>query len=220
MASKIAVGLTRPVTTPHRSCPIQIAALVAPSWSLLRVTAGASDEACTTGGSHDSHRRWRPVPSNSRRGPAYETAGLWPHRAHDVQPSHAGRGLRARADRLLGREMAQVGLMVGLAAELRDMNIRVNAISPVAASRVLRRSAPELQPELVAPGVAFLASSACDMSGIVLHGGRPLFGRPLGAKRWGGSGTTPATPEDISARWRQVAGLAPPASPATSALLG
>ena len=36
--------------------------------------------------------------------------------------------------------MAQVGLMVGLAAELRDTDIRVNAVSPVAATRVLRRS--------------------------------------------------------------------------------
>jgi NAD(P)-dependent dehydrogenase (short-subunit alcohol dehydrogenase family) len=65
-------------------------------------------------------------------------------------------------------KMAQVGLMVGLAAELHDTNIRVNAISPVAATRVLRRSAPELAPELVAPGVAFLASPACPISGAVL----------------------------------------------------
>ncbi len=55
-------------------------------------------------------------------------------------------------------KMAQVGLMVGLAAELHDTDIHVNAISPVAATRVLRRRAPELAPELVAPGVAFLAS--------------------------------------------------------------
>jgi NAD(P)-dependent dehydrogenase (short-subunit alcohol dehydrogenase family) len=71
-------------------------------------------------------------------------------------------------------KMAQIGLMVGLARELRDTNIRVNAISPVAATRVLRRNAPELAPELVAPGVAFLASSACTESGVVLRaaGGR------------------------------------------------
>jgi hypothetical protein len=66
-------------------------------------------------------------------------------------------------------KMAQVGLMVGLAAELHDTDIRVNAVSPVAATRVLRRNAPELRPELVAPGVAFLASSACGISGAVLE---------------------------------------------------
>ena len=102
-------------------------------------------------------------------------------------------------------KMAQVGLMVGLAAELRDTDIRVNAISPVAATRVLRRRAPELAPELVAPGVAFLASSACTVSGAVLHaaGGR------FSAAWWDRSdaidlGPTPASPEDIADRWRQI----------------
>jgi NAD(P)-dependent dehydrogenase (short-subunit alcohol dehydrogenase family) len=101
--------------------------------------------------------------------------------------------------------MAQVGLMVGLATELRDTGIRVNAISPVAATRVLRRPAPELKPELVAPGVAFLASAACDFSGAVLHaaGGR------FSVSTWGRSGgidlgLLPASPEDLATRWRLV----------------
>jgi len=104
-------------------------------------------------------------------------------------------------------KMAQVGLMVGLAAELHDTDIRVNAVSPVAATRVLRRPAPELRPELVAPGVAFLASSACMTSGAVLNaaGGR------FSAARWDRSdsldlGPTPASPEDIAIRWQQIAG--------------
>jgi NAD(P)-dependent dehydrogenase (short-subunit alcohol dehydrogenase family) len=102
-------------------------------------------------------------------------------------------------------KMAQVGLMVGLAAELQGTGIQVNAISPVAATRVLRRTAPELKPELVAPGVAFLASAACDFSGIVLHaaGGR------FSTSAWGRSegldlGSIPASPEDIAARWEQI----------------
>jgi NAD(P)-dependent dehydrogenase (short-subunit alcohol dehydrogenase family) len=105
-------------------------------------------------------------------------------------------------------KMGQVGLMVGLAAELRDTGILVNAISPVAATRVLRREAPELRPELVAPAVAFLASRACGLSGAVVQaaGGR------FAAARWDSSegldlGPTPASPEDIAARWRQIAGL-------------
>jgi NAD(P)-dependent dehydrogenase (short-subunit alcohol dehydrogenase family) len=102
-------------------------------------------------------------------------------------------------------KMAQVGLMVGLAAELQDAGIRVNAISPVAATRVLRRSAPELLPELVAPGVAFLASSACDKAGAILHaaGGRfsaSLWGRSKGIDL----GPTPASPEEIAVRWRRI----------------
>jgi NAD(P)-dependent dehydrogenase (short-subunit alcohol dehydrogenase family) len=104
-------------------------------------------------------------------------------------------------------KMGQVGLMVGLAAELRDSGIEVNAISPVAATRVLRREAPELTPELVAPAVAFLASSACHESGAVVQaaGGR------FAAARWDRGrpvdlGPTPASPEEIAARWQEIAG--------------
>jgi NAD(P)-dependent dehydrogenase (short-subunit alcohol dehydrogenase family) len=107
--------------------------------------------------------------------------------------------------------MAQVGLMVGLAAELRDAGVCSNAISPVAATRVLRRSAPELLPELVAPGVAFLASAACAVSGRVLTaaGGR------FSAVAWNEShevnfGPSPASVDDIAARWDEIAGTIRP----------
>ena len=102
-------------------------------------------------------------------------------------------------------KMAQVGLMVGLAAELSGENIHVNAVSPVAATRVLRRNAPELAPDLVAPGVAFLASSACVASGAVLLASG---GRFRGAW-WDRSdtvdlGPTPASPEDIATHWSRL----------------
>jgi NAD(P)-dependent dehydrogenase (short-subunit alcohol dehydrogenase family) len=108
-------------------------------------------------------------------------------------------------------KMAQVGLMVGLAAELREENIFINAISPVAATRVLRRHAPELTPELVAPGAIFLASSACTMSGVVL---RAAGGR-FSVARWSGTGgidlgSAPADPETIFARWPEIFGAAEP----------
>lgn len=102
-------------------------------------------------------------------------------------------------------KMAQVGLMVGLAAELQDTNIHVNAISPVAATRVLRRNAPELAPELVAPGVAFLGSSACTVSGAVLRAAGGCFSGAW----WDRSdavdlGSAPAAPEDIAANWSRM----------------
>jgi len=102
-------------------------------------------------------------------------------------------------------KMAQVGLMVGLAAELGDAGIQVNAISPVAATRLLRRSAPQLTRELVAPAVAFLASSACTDSGVVISaaGGR------FSAAQWDHGptldlGPDAVSPEDIAACWRQI----------------
>lgn len=102
-------------------------------------------------------------------------------------------------------KMAQVGLMVGLAAELQGSGIEVNAVSPVAATRVLRRSAPELTAELVAAGVAFLASRACRSSGTVLSaaGGRFSVG---GWERGGGFdlGPAPASPEQFADQWRKI----------------
>ncbi|MBL6615762.1 MAG: SDR family NAD(P)-dependent oxidoreductase [Reyranella sp.] len=102
-------------------------------------------------------------------------------------------------------KMAQAGLMVGLASELQGSGIEVNAVSPVAATRVLRRSAPELTAELVAPGVAFLASSARGSSGIVLSaaGGRFSVG---GWERGSGFdlGPGPASPEQFADHWRRI----------------
>ena len=102
-------------------------------------------------------------------------------------------------------KMAQVGLMVGLAAEAGDADIRVNAVSPVAATRVLRRHAPELVPDLVAPGVAFLASKACRVSGAVLSaaGGRFSLAQWSYGPRIDLGGTA-ATPEEIAAAWSRL----------------
>ena len=104
-------------------------------------------------------------------------------------------------------KMAQIGLMVTLATEVGQLDIRINAVSPVAATRVLRRSAPELTPELVAPGVAFLASSSCRFSGVVLNaaGGR------FSTAHWSSSagtdfGREPVEPEVIGQRWREISG--------------
>jgi NAD(P)-dependent dehydrogenase (short-subunit alcohol dehydrogenase family) len=73
-------------------------------------------------------------------------------------------------------KLGVVGLMNGLAAEGAEHGIRVNTVSPVAATRMFRRRAApgELDPEEVAPGVVFLASEACDLNGVVLRasGGR------------------------------------------------
>ena len=124
----------------------------------------------------------------------------------------SGRALRVEdaAPGLVGYamgKMAQIGLMVTLARETEDAGIRVNAVAPVAATRVLRRSAPELRPEHVAPGVVFLASSACDFSGVVLQaaGGR------FSVARWMPGvgvdfGPDPVEPEAVADRWPEIRG--------------
>jgi NAD(P)-dependent dehydrogenase (short-subunit alcohol dehydrogenase family) len=102
-------------------------------------------------------------------------------------------------------KMAQVGLMVGLAAELHGSGIAINAISPVAATRVLRRHAPQMLPELVAPAAAFLASSACDRSGVVIDAAGGRFA--AGFWQHGESvdlGPAPVPPEDFASLWHRV----------------
>jgi NAD(P)-dependent dehydrogenase (short-subunit alcohol dehydrogenase family) len=65
---------------------------------------------------------------------------------------------------------AQFGLMNALAGEGRAHGILVNAICPVAATRIFRRAVQpqELTPASVAAGVAVLASSDCPFTGHVL----------------------------------------------------
>jgi NAD(P)-dependent dehydrogenase (short-subunit alcohol dehydrogenase family) len=103
---------------------------------------------------------------------------------------------------------AQLGLLVGLAAEGEPFGIRINAISPVASTRMtLRREPGPRDPDLVAPGVAYLASSACDVSGVVVRasGGR------FSAARWAFSdgvdlGPGPVTVDDVAERWAEISG--------------
>lgn len=65
---------------------------------------------------------------------------------------------------------AQFGLMNALAGQGRASGILVNAICPVAATRIFRRAVKphELTPAAVAPGVVMLASRDCPVTGHVL----------------------------------------------------
>ena len=105
-------------------------------------------------------------------------------------------------------KMAQVGLMVVVGAEGREHGILSNAISPVAATRVYTRPAEpgELEPEQVAPGVLFLASEQCSLTGVVLAGAGGRFD----VRRWTRSagvdfGRDPVEPERIAESWAEIA---------------
>lgn len=106
-------------------------------------------------------------------------------------------------------KMAQLGLMNALAVDGEASGIRVNAISPVAATRMFRSAvAPqELRPEQVAPGVAFLASSYCDVSGVVLQASDGHFSTVQWKRSAGVDfGVEAATPEAIADQWSIIAG--------------
>ena len=74
-------------------------------------------------------------------------------------------------------KMAQLGIMNALSMEGGPVGILVNAISPVAKTRMWGVSGePEnLKPEWVTPGVVFLASQHCQDSGYVLRASNGQF---------------------------------------------
>jgi NAD(P)-dependent dehydrogenase (short-subunit alcohol dehydrogenase family) len=101
---------------------------------------------------------------------------------------------------------AQLGLLVALAAEGEPFGIRVNAVSPVASTRMTLHPDPEPRdPDLVAPGVAFLASDACDVSGVVLRASGGRFSTAAWAFSKGVDlGPAPASPDDVAERWAEI----------------
>jgi NAD(P)-dependent dehydrogenase (short-subunit alcohol dehydrogenase family) len=105
---------------------------------------------------------------------------------------------------------AHFGLMIVTAAEGEPHGILANAVAPAAATRMLVRSVEpgELEPEQVAPGVVFLASSACVVTGKVLE----AAGGEFDVARWTSSdevdlGREPAEPEVIAERWQEIEGV-------------
>ncbi len=110
-------------------------------------------------------------------------------------------------------KMAQIGLMNVLAVEGKEHGILVNAISPVAKTRMwnVQDEPLDLRPERVAPGVLYLASSECRESGFILRASNGQFT----ALRWVERNNVDyplnlaaveiSTAEDLATRWKQIA---------------
>jgi NAD(P)-dependent dehydrogenase (short-subunit alcohol dehydrogenase family) len=96
-----------------------------------------------------------------------------------------------------------IGLVKSLAHEARqkELDIKVNAIAPLAGTRLARPEARERWGELISPDnvaavVAYLLSEECPVSGDVVHAGGTHFARGFLAQTRGWySGTAPLTPE-------------------------
>ena len=104
-------------------------------------------------------------------------------------------------------KMGQFGLMIVFAAEGREHGILANAIAPVAATRVYTRHAEpgELEPEQVVPGVLFLASEECDVSGVVLSAAGGRFDRRSWTRSDGiDFGRDPVEPDELARRWAEL----------------
>lgn len=110
-------------------------------------------------------------------------------------------------------KMAQIGLMNVLAVEGKEHGILVNAISPVAKTRMwnVQDEPQELRPDQVAPGVLYLASGECRESGFILRASNGQFT----AARWierdnvdyplNLAAVEVSTAEDLAAQWQEIA---------------
>lgn len=90
-----------------------------------------------------------------------------------LYPQYVQHGLAAYA----AAKSAAVGIVNALAAEGATHGIVVNAVSPVAKTRMwgVEGEPDELHPENVAPGVVFLASRACIEGGWILRASNGQF---------------------------------------------
>ena len=126
-----------------------------------------------------------------------------------LYPQHVQKGLAAYA----AAKMAAVGLVNVLAAEGQPYGITVNAVSPVAKTRMwgVKGEPDELHPAKVAPGIAYLASEACRASGWILRASNGQFHAIRRAEADGVdyprdlNAVSCATAEDIARQWDRIA---------------
>lgn len=145
------------------------------------------------------------------------THAVWPH----LREQEYGRVLfTASAAGLYGNfgqanyamaKLGLVGLTNTLAVEGRKRNIHVNAIAPVAGSRMTETIMPpelveKLKPEYVSPLVLFLCHEDTDLTGGVFEVGGGWIGRVRLERSKGQAYKLSAelTPEKIADRWEKI----------------
>jgi NAD(P)-dependent dehydrogenase (short-subunit alcohol dehydrogenase family) len=168
----------------------------------------------------DAHRSWERMRKVNVDAPFHVTRAAFPLMKAEGYGrfvfTTSGRAMAVERTRpglaayVVGK-MAHFALMIVTAAEGEQHGILANAVAPAAATRMLRRSVEpgELEPEQVAPGVVYLASSACTFSGRVLE----AAGGEFDVARWTSSdevdfGREPVEPEDVAERWAEIEGVA------------
>jgi NAD(P)-dependent dehydrogenase (short-subunit alcohol dehydrogenase family) len=106
-------------------------------------------------------------------------------------------------------KMALVGLMQTLAIEGEKYGIRVNCLAPTAATQMMEGILPaeqlaRLRPELVSPAVLALVSEQAPNRAIVCAGAGSFELAHITLTGGIHTGDTPASAEDLLARWNEV----------------
>lgn len=130
-----------------------------------------------------------------------------------IYPEHAQAGLAAYA----AAKMAAVGIVNALSAEGRPDGILVNAISPVAKTRMwsVEGEPDDLRPGAVAPGALYLVSPGGNATGWVLRAANGQFVATQAREAAGVdyprdlASVAADTPEAVAAAWPRIA-VSPP----------
>lgn len=126
-----------------------------------------------------------------------------------IYPRYAQPGLAAYA----AAKMAAVGIANALAREGEADGILVNAISPVAKTRMwgVEGEPDELEPDAVAPGALYLVSTESSASGWVLRASNGQFAATRATEAEGVDyprdlkGVAAADAEEVAAAWPRIA---------------
>lgn len=126
-----------------------------------------------------------------------------------IYPEYAQEGLAAYA----AAKMAVVGIVSTLALEGKAHGITVNAISPVAKTRMwgVKDEPDELRPDAVAPGALFLVSPDCDATGWIMRAANGQFVATKAQEAAGVSyprdlaAISADTPEGVADAWGHIA---------------
>ncbi len=122
-------------------------------------------------------------------------------------------------------KMGLVGFMNSLKLEGRKYNILVNALAPLAASRLTEDVMPpalfqKLSPEFVVPIAMYLCSGECRDSGLIFNAAAGFFGRAAVLTTTGvqiGDRFNPPSVEDIRDNWEKINSLSATAEIAEAA---
>jgi len=126
-----------------------------------------------------------------------------------LYPQYVQKGLAAYA----AAKMAAVGIVNVLAAEGAPHGVVVNAISPVAKTRMwgVDGEPDELRPAEVAPGAAFLVSDACIEGSWILRAANGQFHATRAVEAFGVDyprnlhAVAAATADEVAAQWSRIA---------------
>lgn len=161
-------------------------------------------------------QQWKAVRQVHLDGTAFVTRAAWPHlreqRYGRVVVTSSGAGLFGNFGQAnyAAAKLGVVGLMHTLALEGARHGIRVNAVAPVALTRMtvgLLDDASDLDPAWVSAAVGWLCAEECDLTAEIVRVHGRHFSRVRIVESRGVDFPSPPSDDHLAARWAEIADL-------------